>query len=1011
MAETFTNSNSPENLENNKLNNSINFNSDEFKAGVTDDFSPEKNLSGLSRRKFIGLLSASAAITAAACSDYRDKGEIIPYNQKPEEVLPGKANYYASTCDACPNACGILIKTREGRPIKIDGNPEHPINAGKICNKGQANILNLYDPSRLKEPFVIKNNSKIKKSWNEIDEQVFDILKNANGKEIALITNTIFSPSEAKMINDFIQRYPSAKIYTYDLFHEEIKNSAWKKCYGQQNFPLINWEKANVILSLEGDFLGVEGHHIEQVRHFSERRDAVKSKNFNRLYVAEGSLSLTGMNADYRFSIRPDLQLEFLLSLINEITTDKFDGYNLDSFMKNYGLKKSGIDSLVSDLKNRPASCLVYAGRNLSENVQIAVNYLNELLGNKHLFNSTQQKTTYFQFTTKSDWENFIQSVKNGNVHAVIHYDSNPVYHLPFDYNYSEIIKKIPYRIALTELENETSALCNYILPISHTLESWGDANIRTGIFSLQQPVIAPLYNTRQKESVLLNWLNEKSNSDHVYYDYIKTYWQNNVFSLFNSLISFEHFWVTALHDGVMVANTKMNVEYKFNSNVLANLSSGQKNNDSLVVMLTESFKIGDGKFSNNGWLQELPHYASKITWDNYAAISSKTAKKLGVVNDDLIEVSIDKRKAILPVFIQPGQAEQLISVELGYGRTNSPVVAEQVGVNANILLTKNYEISPWIYKDAIVNKIDGKYKLASTVENHPLENVALTEIPFKREIIREGNVREYEKNSNFLNEGKKKEHLSMYKEYEYSELKWGMSIDLNKCIGCSACITACNVENNIPVVGKDQVDRGREMQWIRIDRYYSGTDNDLKVSQQPMMCQHCDKAPCENVCPVVATTHSSDGLNQMVYNRCVGTRYCSNNCPYKVRRFNFFNFRDHFAEGYYEQPSVELIHNPEVTVRSRGVMEKCTFCIHRIMDARSIATSEGKKLKGNEVRTACQDACPANAIQFGNINDKDSEFIKYRNHELGYSVLEELNVKPNITYLAKLRNTNTEKV
>jgi len=425
-------------------------------------------------------------------------------------------------------------------------------------------------------------------------------------------------------------------------------------------------------------------------------------------------------------------------------------------------------------------------------------------------------------------------------------------------------------------------------------------------------------------------------------------------------------------------------------------------------IVLKNNYSIGDGRFADNGWLQEMPHPVSKITWDNYAAVSFNSAKELNLKNNDLVEIKVGSRKLQIPVFLQPGSADKTFTIELGYGRRKSGIVGTNVGFDASVLQSKTNSLSAYLFVGDI-SKLKGKHELVTAQEHHMFDNELTKDAALKRKVIREGTVAQYLNNPKFLREDSEIELQTVYPFILYPGVKWGMSIDLNKCLGCGDCVVACTSENNIPIVGKDQVAKGREMHWIRIDRYYSGEVDDPNTSLQPMLCQHCDHAPCENVCPVLATTHSPDGLNQMAYNRCVGTRYCSNNCPYKVRRFNYFNFRDHFRDSYQQNDSFNLIYNPEVTVRSRGVMEKCTFCIQRIMDAREEAIRQNKNLKGSDVKTACQEACPTTAIQFGDINDKESEFQKYRNHELGYYVLEELNIKPNVTYIAKLRNTHPE--
>lgn len=978
----------------------------EFKDGVTEDFAPD-DMSKVSRRKFLALLGASAALAGTACSDYRDKGEIIPYNDKPEEITVGKPNFYASTCTSCAHSCGILIKTREGRPIKIDGNPDHPVNKGKTCAKGQASILDLYNPERIREPFIRRNRLVTSVSWERANEDIINTLKKAGDKEIALVSHTITSPTTKKLLDEFKQKYPSAKIYSYELFDESTRLSSWKKLNGSGSFPQIKWNEAEIILSLEGDFLGTDGNRIENSRLFSNGRDIMKN-TFNRLYVVEGNMSLTGMNSDYRLRLRPDAQYQFVKALSEAVSGSSS---SLKSFAGKYNLSVGILNNLVKDLRNKSGKAIVYAGSSLPEYVHTEVNKLNSTIGADELYNKNSQVTPQVALTNIKELEQLVNKINSGNVEAVIHFDSNPVFHFPDDLGYKEALEKVELSVSLTETNNETSAVSQYVIPINHNYEAWGDANVRAGIYSLQQPVISTLYNTRQKETVLLHWMDADKNKldDKVYHEYLKKNWLENISSKVSGGSNSEKFWYSALHDGVVLTNES---SVELNDETLEISDSSPKVSDpkGITVVLRNSYFVGDGRFADNGFLQELPHPVSKITWDNYAAVSKTTAEKLNVNSDDIINIKVGNRSLEIPVFIQPGCADDVVYIELGYGRNVAGVVGTGVGFNAGKLMSKNYDHSPFIYQNADVSKGSGSYDLVSTQDHHAFDIEREQDIHFKRNIIFEGTVEEYKQNPDFLHESKH-ELESIYESYEYKGIKWGMVIDLNKCTGCSECIVACNVENNIPVVGKDQVDNGREMHWLRVDRYYSGTADDPKVSTQLMLCQHCDLAPCENVCPVAATTHSPDGLNQMVYNRCVGTRYCSNNCPYKVRRFNFFNFRDHFADGYQESDVLSLMRNPEVTVRSRGVMEKCTFCIQRIMDARSDAIAENREIKGNDVTTACQDVCSTNAIKFGDINAKDSEFNKYREHKLGYYVLEELGIKPNVTYLARLRNIHSEDV
>ena len=1001
---------------------------DEFLEGVKSDFNPEEDLSGLSRRKFLALLGASAALAGAGCSDYRDKGEIIPYNRKPEEVIVGKPNYYASTCTACSLGCGILVKTREGRPIKVEGNPDHPVNKGKICATGQAHILNLYDPSRLREPLAIKNGGSHAVDSEAVDTEIIKALKNAGQKEIAFITGKVISPTQKKLFDELTAVYPSTKVYSYEQFSDLNRISAWQKTYGTTP-ALIAWEDARIILSLEGDFLGREGNHVEQTRLFAQNRAIENIKSFSRLYTVEANLSLTGMNSDYRFRLKPELQYDFVMSLLNDIVVHKnnssisVDGtvrsalsaFSLGKFTSENNIPAETLQSLVRDLIANKGKAIVFAGNALDEKTHIAVNLLNEVIGAHGLYRTNASAVSLIPEAGIAEFENLVTKLNANQVAAVIHVDVNPVFTLPQDLGYSKALQRVDLVVSLSEYENETTSVSKYVLPIHHTFESWGDAQVRSNVVSTLQPIIAPLYGTRQKESILLFWLggNPASSAykEDNYHIYLMANWEKSMYPETGSTTPFQEFWYSVLHDGVLLKKRDSAKSYSLNSAGLQNLNSNRANVSGFSLLITEALVLHDGRHANNGWLQELAHPVSKVAWDNYAALSEKTSKELGVTSNDIVEISLNGKTVHLPVLMQPGLADKFISIETGYGRSKGTVVAVNVGQDVNILQSKNNKNTPFYFTNVSIKKVSGKSKLATTQDHHTYDEALIKDLHKKREIIREGTVLKYQKDPAFLHEEKKEEAKSIYTQMEYTGVKWGMAIDLNKCTGCSECIMACNVENNVPVVGKDQVLKSREMQWLRIDRYYSGTPENPQVSVQPMLCQHCDNAPCENVCPVVATNHSPDGLNQMIYNRCVGTRYCSNNCPYKVRRFNFFNFRDHFADGYYTQDSITLARNPEVTVRSRGVMEKCTFCVHRIAEARADATKDGKTFTGEGVTTACQDACSANAIVFGNVNDPNTEVAKLRNHKLGYVVLEELNIKPNVTYVAKLRNTYSEEV
>jgi len=989
----------------------------EFSEGVTDDFNPDE-LNKFSRRKFLAILAASSAYAATACTDYRDKGEIVPYTDRPEEILPGKPTFYASTFSDDGLSYGILIKTREGRPIKIEGNPDDDINLGKIPSKVHASILNLYDPERLKEPTIKKREV----SWERINTDVISKLNDAqsNGKEIAIITGPITSPVTKEIIEEFKAKFSNTKIYSSQLFNQSNRKIAWEKSFDLKVIPSIKWDKADLIVSLESDFLGREGNTVENRILYAKGRDIVKTKSLNKICTVEAGMSLTGMNSDVRLRLKPQLQGDLILSLLNSlvqentISVSKLDSNvqallrdkSLEKFASENGIELSKLKQLAKDISRNKGKCIIHAGDTMPVDVHMLVNLMNELLENSMLYDFDRAFIDNYELTSNDEIKGLVNKIRNGNVSVVIHLDSNPIYEFSSDFGYEEALKSADTVISISDTPNETTNVSDYILPQNHTLESWDYHSTRNGKISLQQPVISPLFNTKQMGAILLNWTEDQSGSAENYQSYVKESFKKNIYENGNFAADFETFWLSALHDGIVKTKPENFSLAKINQ---SGTVESKSDISGFAVMLKNNYAFGTGKYANNGWLQELPHPVTKIAWDNYAAISPNTASQNNLTNDDLIKMSLGNKEITIPAFIQPGMADDVIEIELGYGRTNSGEVADKVGFNANTFISsENY--SQLILGGASITKTGESYKLVSTQEHHSLDDDFVKDFHRIRKIIQEGSFEEYSKNPKFLHEHKH-DIFSISEPHEYKNEKWAMSIDLNKCLGCSECISSCNVENNVPVVGKDQVELGREMQWMRIDRYYSGTPEEPIVSTQPMLCQHCDNAPCENVCPVNATNHSPDGLNQMAYNRCVGTRYCANNCPYKVRRFNFYNFRDFFADAYYENDLTNLVNNPEVTVRSRGVIEKCTFCIQHIMETRETAIKEGREIRADEVKTACQIACPTEAIVFGDSNNEDSTVTKHREHNLSYHVLEELNVRPNVTYLAKIRNTRTEDI
>lgn len=986
----------------------------EFKAGVTDEFDINE-MSGISRRRFLAAMGASAAFALASCKNYvgkRKNGEIYTYNEHPVDVVIGRPNYYASTIRSRGGVRSALIKAREGRPVHITPNKAHPTDAFSLNSHYQAQIMGLYDPARLQTP----QKSGSDTPWATADGEIIQALQAAasQNQQIAVMAPAVYSPTTAKALGDFKKQYPTTQIYAHALHAEATRIRAWEKSHGG-NLPTIHWDKADVILALESDFLGVEAP-VGAEYGFASRRDVMTDKTFNRLYVAEGNLTATGMKSDYRLRVRPDAQMEFVMALANALQTQgvslpaglagKVSGFTLEAFAQQHGLSTMVLNHLVSDLARANGKSLIYAGQRASESLHILVNAINDALGANALYNAELAHVQQVPFATPQEVNGLIQDMASGKVAVLVHWNTNPVYELA-SLKYGDALAKVPVSVSFTTELNETAKASTYALPMHHDLESWGDAVSHAGVYTLQQPVIAPLHKSRQPEGVMLAWAQGDSAqySEKLYYNYLKKAWQEGIYRQTNALVDFNGFWQSALHNGFVKVKAAGSVN-PFKGNALSAIQA-DKSGSEYVLSLHYAYATLDGEFASSGWLQEIPHPVSKVVWDNYAAMSLGTAKALGVKTDDLVTVEVNGQSVTLPVLQQPGMAEKVIAVEIGYGRTVAGDIGSNVGVDVMPLLQLSSH-DMW-FAQANVAKASGSHHLVTTQNHHAFDVEIEQDLHYKRGIIHEANYLEYLQNPKVATMPTHPS-VNITKVHEYEGIKWGMTIDANKCTGCNACVMACNIENNIPVVGPDQVDRGREMHWMRIDRYYSGTPEEPKVTQQVMLCQHCDNAPCEVVCPVNATNHSPDGLNQMAYNRCVGTRYCSNNCPYKVRRFNFFDYRDRFAAGRYHKELAQLVHNPEVTVRSRGVMEKCTFCVQRIMWARQEAIREKRNLKGTDVTVACQDVCPSQAISFGDSNDPNSDIAKQRKHATNYRVLQELNARPAVTYVATLRNTH-EKV
>ncbi|OGQ04035.1 MAG: hypothetical protein A2W61_08180 [Deltaproteobacteria bacterium RIFCSPLOWO2_01_44_7] len=958
---------------------------------ATQDQSDEK--SGVTRREFLRLMGAGLVMASAAACTRRPVEKIVPYLNKPEEVTLGVANWYASTCGECPAACGILAKTREGRPIKLEGNPDHPMNKGGLCARGQASILNLYDPDRLKGPLQKVGDNWEAASWDKVDETLASLIKGVQekGGQIRLLTGHVVSPSTRQLIQEFLSGVPNAKQIVFEPLGLEDLMKGQEACYGQSVLPRYRFEKAKMVVSFGADFLDTWLSPVEFTNRFSKTRKLAKGE-MSKFVCFEPLLTVTGTNADLHVPVRPGDELKIALSLVRSLTTDSTVSSVLGVFSLEKVAKETGIDAkvlqeVVDHLSKHKGESLILGGGtfakgNYGRALHIVVNYLNTILNNDGATLDAQNSPSRQSSGSVEELIALIDEMHNGKVDLLLVYNTNPNFSLPRGLRFEEGLKKVPVVVSFADRVDETAKNAHWVLPVPHALESWGDAEPQAGLFSLFQPTIAPLYDTRSFQESLLKWTGKNAN----WHDYLKNYWQENVYRRAGSPILFETFWETSLRDGVVntVKGAGSHAPRAFNTEALLDVASklvyGNAKATGIYLISYPTIPLYDGRHANNSWLMELPDPVTKITWRNYVSLSPAKASELHLKEGDVLKVKTDQHEGELPLHIQPGLHKDVAAVPLGFGRSQVGRVANEIGVNAFLFGSlSQVTLAP-----------TGKWiKLAATQQYHSIEG---------RPIIKETTLEEYKKDPKAGNEGGVP-LPSMWSGHKYEGHRWGMAIDLNSCTGCSACMIGCQAENNIPVVGEKRIKQGREMHWIRIDRYYSGEKENPEVSHQPMLCQHCENAPCETVCPVVATLHDDEGLNVQVYNRCVGTRYCSNNCPYKVRRFNWYEYLKDLGG-----PLAYAL-NPDVTVREKGVMEKCTFCTQRIQAGKEAAKDLGKKVSDGDIKTACQQSCPAEAIVFGDLNDPESQIAKLTKDPRGYKVIEDLNTKPQITYLTKVRN------
>lgn len=988
------------------------------------------------RRDFLKYLGFSTAAAMAAASCEMPVRKAVPFVNKPEDIVPGVADYYATTYVSGGDVVPVIAKVRDGRPIKIEGNELSSITKGCTNAQVQASVLDLYDTSRLRYPLA---QGKEVSSFEAFDRMVSQELA---GATVAILTGTITSPSTKQAIAEFLAKYPGSRHVQYDAASYSGMLLANEASYGKRAIPAYDFGKAKVVVSLGADFLGSWLNAVAYQKQYSAGRKVSNTNaEMSKHYQFESFLSMTGANADDRFTHKPSEAGAVAVALLNAINGQPITGVS--------DKVKQGVTKAARDLTANRGAGLVVSGSN-NPNIQIIVNAINEAIGaNGSTIN--WGAPLLIKQGVDTDMATLVADMEAGRVNALLIYDANPAYDYFDAEKFKAALKKVKTTVSFNEKLDETASLCKYAIPSHHYLESWGDAEMATGYFSMMQPTIAPLFKTRQFQDSLLKW----SGNPSTYEAYFRQYWIGKLGS--------ENLFNKALQDGVIEPAAPVTGGSGFNAagvpGAISAISSMKKGGRHELV-LYQKVSIGDGRHANNPWLQELPDPITKATWDNYAMVSPQFAKEFLDIDltdnrkgdDDKYEANPQKpviriksgnKEILLPAMIVPGMNPDTIAVAVGYGRgVNNDAKDEEletakqrigragagVGKNAYPLAVFNGTTVEWTVPNVTVEatKLDA-YKIAVNQTHASYEG--------RKEVIREMTLGEYKKHPTALRDERAKElepwggledydrEGTLYPMYDRPGIKWGMSIDLNSCYGCGACVVACNVENNVPVVGKSEVLRFHDMHWLRIDRYFSGDPNNPESIQtvfQPMLCQHCDNAPCENVCPVAATMHNSEGINQMVYNRCIGTRYCANNCPYKVRRFNWADYMgsDSFGDnqkGHMDDAVMmmnddltRMVLNPDVTVRSRGVMEKCSFCVQRLQAGKLQAKKENRVLTDRDAQTACQQACASDAIIFGNANNPESIVSKSKreNSNRVFYVLEPLHTLPNINYLAKIRNT-----
>lgn len=943
-------------------------------------------LDGGSRRTLLKLMAAGFGLAGlTACR--RPVEKIMPFSKGVEGYVHGRPLHFATVVETAGAASGLVVECNEGRPTKVEGNPRHPFSLGATNARQQAIVLDLYDPDRASQV----QRKGVKSSWEEFEawwrERSGQL---GDGGGLRILAGRSSSPSLESLKAEINRKYPRAAWIEYESAGPGQSMEGARIAFGQPLSAQYRFDLADVVLALDFDFLGLDAPTVQSVKQFSARRGKDEGRDLNRLYTAEANFTITGAMADHRLRIRVSDVGVFALALARELNVS---GAELKVLEAGQASGHKFMAAAARDLLAHKGKCIVAAGPRQPAEVHAVVALINQALGN------LGQTVSYTKPVVSAESDlagagQLAQDLKAGRVSTLFILGGNPVYSLPADLDFAQAMKKC-ITVALAADANETWESAEWQLPEAHPFECWGDARALDGTASIQQPLIEPLYGGRSVlELAALIAGRPKARG----YDVVRGFWDAQWGP------DSEKKWKVALYEGFIEGTGQPAVEVKADAaRVLAAVQPALRPGPSgLEAVFYPGAHTWDGRWANNAWLQETPDPMTKLVWDNAALLSPATARKLGAGNGDVLELSAAGRQIRVPVMVLPGHADDSVSLSLGYGRAACGRVGQGVGHRVEGLrTTTNFH-----FGRAEARKTGATYELVTTQEHHTLIEPVTG---LKRNgIILEQEAEDYKRTTaedGGPSEAGHEAPSDLFAGFDYSKgYQWGMAIDLNACIGCNACMVACSAENNIPVVGKEQIKKGREMHWIRLDRYFSGSEEDPQAVMQPMACQQCEKAPCESVCPVAATAHSPEGINEMAYNRCVGTRYCLNNCPYKVRRFNFLNWNKDIPEVR------KMVFNPDVTVRMRGVMEKCNYCVQRIEEKRTLAKSEGRRqIRDLEILTACQQACPAGAIVFGNLNDPESRVSKLKKLPRDYAVLEEINTKPRTTYLARLRNPNPE--